>query len=109
MLLHTVSAVPDAICANPRLAEIYDDLEADRCDLDHYVAIAEEFGVRSVLDIGCGTGTLAVRLALGGLDVTAVDPAEASLIVARRKPGAKGFGGSSAMRRVCRRWPSIWS
>jgi SAM-dependent methyltransferase len=41
-----------------------------------------------VLDIGCGTGTLAVRLALEGLDVTGVDPAEASLVVARRKPGA---------------------
>ena len=48
MTMHTVSAVPDAIFANSRLAEIYDDLEADRCDLDHYVAIAEEFGVRSV-------------------------------------------------------------
>ena len=80
--------MPDAIFENSRLAEIYDNLEADRYDLDHYVAIAEEFGVRSVIDIGCGTGTLAVRLALDGLAVTAVDPAEASLVVARRKPGA---------------------
>jgi SAM-dependent methyltransferase len=80
--------VPDAIFENSRLAEIYDNLEADRYDLDHYVAIVEEFGARSVLDVGCGTGTLAVRLALDGLDVTGVDPAEASLVVARRKPGA---------------------
>jgi SAM-dependent methyltransferase len=80
--------MPDAIFDNPRLAEIYDDLDGDRSDLDHYVAIATEFGVRSVVDIGCGTGALAVRLALAGLDVTGVDPAEASLVVARGKPGA---------------------
>ena len=80
--------MPDAIFENLRLAEIYDDLDGDRSDLDHYVAIATEFGVRSVVDIGCGTGTLAVRLALAGLDVTGIDPAKASLVVARSKPGA---------------------
>ena len=41
-----------------------------------------------MLDIGCGTGTLAVRLALAGVDVSGVDPAAASLAVAQRKPGA---------------------
>jgi SAM-dependent methyltransferase len=43
---------------------------------------------RSVLDIGCGTGTFACLLANRGLAVTAVDPAAASLAVARTKPGA---------------------
>jgi SAM-dependent methyltransferase len=80
--------VPDQIFANPRLAEIYDDLESDRSDLDHYVAMVEEFGAQSVLDVGCGTGTLACLLAAKGIDVTGVDPAEASLAVARRKPAA---------------------
>lgn len=80
--------MPDRCFANPRLADIYDDLDTDRRDLDHYVAMAAEFGVRSVLDVGCGTGVLALRLAAKGLDVTGVDPAEASLAVARRKPGA---------------------
>src|SRR4029453_5204028 len=46
------------------------------------------FGARSVLDIGCGTGTFACLLARRGLTVTAVDPAEASLEIARAKPGA---------------------
>jgi ubiquinone/menaquinone biosynthesis C-methylase UbiE len=82
--------VADAAFAEPRLAEIYDPLDPDRSDLDVYAAIAEEFGARSVLDVGCGTGTLACLLAVRGLEVIAVDPAAASLGVARRKPGADG-------------------
>ena len=50
--------------------------------------MVEEFGARSVLDIGCGTGTFACLLAGRGLTVTAVDPAAASLQIARGKPGA---------------------
>jgi SAM-dependent methyltransferase len=80
--------VPDAIFEDPRLAEIYDPLDPDRCDLDAYVAIAAEFGAESVVDVGCGTGTLACLLARRGLQVTAIDPAAGSLQVARRKPGA---------------------
>jgi SAM-dependent methyltransferase len=78
----------DAIFEEGRLADIYDVLDGDRTDLDPYVALADDVGARSVLDIGCGTGTLACLLARRGKDVTAVDPARASLDMARRKPGA---------------------
>ena len=81
--------VPDEIFANPRLAEIYDDVDGDRSDLDHYIALVDELGANSVLDIGCGTGSLACRLAAIGLDVVGVDPARASLDVARRKRDAE--------------------
>jgi SAM-dependent methyltransferase len=80
--------VPDAIFADPRLARVYDPLDPDRGDLDVYAAMAAEFGARSVLDVGCGTGTFACMMAARGLEVTGVDPARASLDVARAKPGA---------------------
>lgn len=79
----------DAIFENQRLADVYDPLDPDRSDLDLYLGLAQRFGVRSVLDIGCGTGTFAVLLAGRGIEVTGVEPAQASLNVAQRKPGAE--------------------
>ncbi len=67
---------------------IYDALDADRGDLLVYADLAAEFGARRILDIGCGTGTFALRLAARGAEVVAVDPAAGSLAVARAKPGA---------------------
>jgi SAM-dependent methyltransferase len=80
---------PDPAFADPRLAALYDVFDNDRSDLDTYVAIAEEVRAGTVLDIGCGTGSLAVRLAAQGLTVVGVDPAGASLDVARAKPHAE--------------------
>jgi SAM-dependent methyltransferase len=81
--------VPDLLFDEPRLAAVYDPLDPDRSDLDVYDALAAELGARSVLDIGCGTGTFACLLARRGLEVTGVDPAAAMLAVARAKPGAE--------------------
>src|SRR5438067_1215986 len=68
---------------------MYDALDADRSDLEVYAAIIEELGARCVLDVGCGTGTVALLLADRGLEVTGVDPAEVSFDVARAKTGAE--------------------
>ncbi len=81
-------AVPDPIFADPRLATLYDFVDDDRSDLDVYAAIVDELRASSVLDIGCGTGTLACRLAQLGVEIVGLDPAAASLDVARRKHGA---------------------
>jgi SAM-dependent methyltransferase len=52
--------VPDPIFDDPRLARIYDPGDPDRSDLLAYDAVVDELGARSVLDVGCGTGTFAV-------------------------------------------------
>jgi SAM-dependent methyltransferase len=79
----------DAIFSEPRLAAIYDALDSDRSDLDVYASIVDELAAQSVLDLGCGTGAFACLLAHRGKEVTAVDPAAASVAVAQRKAGAE--------------------
>jgi 2-polyprenyl-3-methyl-5-hydroxy-6-metoxy-1,4-benzoquinol methylase len=94
--------VPDNHYDDPRLAAIYDPLDPDRSDLDAYVAILAELDARSVLDVGCGTGTFAAMLAERGVEVVGVDPSGASLDVARSKSDAVTW--STATRPGCRRW-----
>lgn len=79
----------DAEFGHPRLAAVYDALDPDRSDLLPYLELVAELGARRVLDVGCGTGTFALLLAERGLDVVGVDPAAASLAVARAKPGGE--------------------
>jgi SAM-dependent methyltransferase len=71
---------------HPLIAALY-DLDGDRSDLDVYLELAASTGARSVLDVGCGTGGLAVLLAARGVEVVGVDPAGAMLDRARAKPG----------------------
>jgi SAM-dependent methyltransferase len=80
--------MPDAIFDDPRLAALYDLFDPDRGDLDAYLSIVEEFDAQQILDVGCGTGVFALMLAERGREVTGVDPAAASLDIARSKPGA---------------------
>lgn len=88
VLVHPDQVISDAGFSDPRLARLYDPLEVDRDDLEVYRSLLRDLGARSVLDVGCGTGSLACLLAADGLRVVGVDPAGASLDLARDKPGA---------------------
>src|SRR5262245_9521235 len=53
------------------------------------IALLDDFPPASpVLDVGCGTGTLALALARGGLTVLGVDLSAAAIDMARAKAGA---------------------
>ncbi|MFE7168713.1 class I SAM-dependent methyltransferase [Streptomyces sp. NPDC057616] len=79
----------DECFGHPRLAAVYDQLDPDRGDLVAYVDMVDEFEARRVLDIGCGTGVFALLLADRGIDVIGIDPAGASIDVAKGKPGGE--------------------
>jgi SAM-dependent methyltransferase len=67
----------------------YDELNADDQDHRFYATLAQEVPARRVLDLGCGTGTLARLLAAQGHAVVAIDPDPDMLRVARSRPGAE--------------------
>lgn len=75
----------DAIYTDHTLAALYDSLNPAGPDTDFYCMIAQP-GSR-ILDLGCGTGLLAVRLAALGHQVTGVEPAQAMLEIARQREG----------------------
>lgn len=79
--------MPDPQFAHPRLAPLYDVFDGERDDLTAHVLLLRQLGVRSALDIGCGTGSFELLAAAQGADVTGVDPAGASVDVARSKAG----------------------
>lgn len=73
-----------------RWAEIYDD-EANplvMIEEPEVIRALGEVAGRTVLDVGCGTGRHALRLANAGAKVTGVDFSEGMLDRARAKPGA---------------------
>ncbi len=85
-----MSAMPDGVA--DALARLYDvDLVDDPGDLDLYLALAERAG-DGILEIGAGTGRLAVPLALAGWSVIGVDRDPAMLARARLRAAAAGAG-----------------
>ncbi len=75
---------PDRLYHDPDLAGFYDLENGWGPDFDYCAELARN--AASVLDLGCGTGQLAARLA-EGREVVGVDPAAAMLEIARRRPG----------------------
>ena len=77
------------------LAPWYDDLTADvpyAAYADFYERVFKEDGgeFRLLLDLCCGTGTLAIEMSRRGYDMIAADASEEMLMAAMRKAGASG-------------------
>ena len=78
----------DAEFNDPVLVAVYDAECTWGAEDDFYVGLAGERPRSRVVDLGCGTGRLALGLAAAGHEVTGVDPSVASLEAAHAKPGA---------------------
>lgn len=71
-------------------ARWYDLIHAD---FDADIGLWQSFATRTdgpVLEVGCGSGRIAVPLAAAGLDVTAIDPSPAMLARARKHADEEG-------------------
>jgi SAM-dependent methyltransferase len=81
--------VHNAEYEDPRLVEVYDAEGAWSRDDDYFAALVGETPRARVLDLGCGTGRLAIALGSAGHLVTGIDPSRAALAAARAKVGAE--------------------
>ena len=73
---------------DPRLAELYDHFNPWDQQDDFYLGWARRLG-GAVLDVGCGTGRLAVRIAAEGLQVVGAEPGTGMIGVARSRAGGE--------------------
>jgi len=65
----------------------YEALNPDDADYRFYADLASRRSAQRAVDLGCGTGTLAVLLASGGRQVIGIDPDPEMLRVARQRAG----------------------
>ena len=80
--------MPCPAYTDPRLAACYDSANPHDPADDFYIALAGA-EPKNILDMGCGTGRLAVALAEHGHRVTGADPSAGMMQVARNRPGGK--------------------
>lgn len=84
----------DALFEDRYLASLYDRLCVDRGDENFYLQLMHS--APSVLDVGCGTGTLLNRARAAGHRgrLCGLDPADGMLEQARRHPDIEWFQGT---------------
>ena len=80
-------AEPADIYSDDAIARLYDHFNPWGADNEFYLALARETG-GPVLDLGCGTGLAAARMAGEGFEVVGADPSASMLAIARGRPGA---------------------
>lgn len=74
---------------NDLLAALYDFDNPPGADHDYFRNFVAEHGSTTVVDYGCGTGSLTVTLATQERQVIGIDPAAAMLNVAQNRTGAE--------------------
>jgi ubiquinone/menaquinone biosynthesis C-methylase UbiE len=84
-----MSDFENTLYADPRLVDLYDLLNSGDWD---YAFYERQIGRQHqrILDLGCGTGTFALRLIAACHSVVAVDPSATMINYARQRPGSSG-------------------
>ena len=83
------------------IAADYDDLHAHMDPTDAVEALAALAGGGRVLELGIGTGRIALPLAARGIEVHGIDASEAMVAELRVEAGRRGDPGHDG--RLCRR------
>lgn len=93
--------VLDLLYSDISLVSLYDKLNAEGYDFQFYEKKIG-FARQRVVDLGCGTGRLALSLAKAGHNVIGIDPAPEMLSVAKKRPGGDAVrwvqGDASVLR-----------
>jgi SAM-dependent methyltransferase len=75
-----------------RIAEVYDEWQATRLDTDAAVdTLAELAASGPALELGIGTGRIALPLAARGIAVQGIDASEAMVVKMRAQPGGEAI------------------
>jgi SAM-dependent methyltransferase len=64
---------------------IYDQINGWGKDDEFFISLLKEIDVKTIADLGCGTGRLTTQFAKAGYQITAVDPNEEAIEFARSK------------------------
>lgn len=72
---------------NEMIPLIYDQQNESRIDVDFFIYLLKKSKGSCLADLGCGTGVVSEILKIEGYEVTAIDPNEEALAVAKSKYG----------------------
>ena len=88
-----------------RIAEVYDEIYGSLSSpeqVDPMVDVLEELAAGGrALELGIGTGRIALPLAARGIDVHGIDASESMVAKMRRKSGAPRYPSHWATSRMC--------
>lgn len=69
---------------DPRLVAVYNTVCALGDEKQFYIKLAKDLSVKTIVDLGCGTGLLTIELAKLGYQVIGVEPSSLMLDVAKK-------------------------
>lgn len=70
---------------DPRLVAVYNTICALGDEKPFYTKLAKDLSVKTIVDLGCGTGLLTIELANLGYQMIGVDPSKLMLDIARKQ------------------------